>query len=211
MYLVFNTGRTRLVIPGVTVTRATGAVSVRAAGNTGTRVGVARCTFIAGVIRGTSQRTTRLVGNVTVGIGFAGGTPVTGVVSGTAIGTAHRRNRTFRTNGTAVVVAAAGGSRYFIFSRTVGRIVFELGFAYTLVIFALTGSSSGCVVAGTIGRSVFIFVLTTTVNVTFERRGHIVVILRTDISAVNIGRRMHSIVFLTVSVMVPATGIVITT
>ena len=73
-----------------------------------------------------------------------------------------------------------------------------------MVIFTLTGSSSGCVVAGTIGRSVFIFVLTTTVNVTFKRRGHIVVILRTDISVVNIGRRMHSVVFLTVSVMVPA-------
>ena len=95
-----------------------------------------------------------------------------------------------------------------IFSRTVGRIVFELGFAYTLVIFTLTGSSRGCVVAGAVRRSVFIFVLTTTVNVTFKRRGHIVVILRTDISAVNIGRRMHSIVFLTVAVMVFATGIV---
>ena len=80
-----------------------------------------------------------------------------------------------------------------------------------MVIFTLTGSSSGCVVAGTIGRSVFIFVLTTTVNVTFKRRGHIVVILRTDISVVNIGRRMHSVVFLTVSVMVPATGIIRTT
>ena len=77
-----------------------------------------------------------------------------------------------------------------------------------MVIFTLTGSSSGCVVAGTIGRSVFIFVLTTTVNVTFKRRGHIVVILGTDISVVNIGRRMHSIVFLTVAVMVPATGII---
>ena len=80
-----------------------------------------------------------------------------------------------------------------------------------MVIFALTGSSSGCVVAGTIGRSVFIFVLTTTVNVTFERRGHIVVILGTDISAVNIGRRMHSIVFLAVSVNVSATDIIRTT
>ena len=39
---------------------------------------------------------------------------------------------------------------------------------------------------------------------TFERRGHIVVILRTDISAVNIGRRMHSVVFLTVAVNVSA-------
>ena len=40
---------------------------------------------------------------------------------------------------------------------------------------------------------------------TFERRGHIVVILGTDISAVNIGRRMHSVVFLTVAVNVSAT------
>ena len=171
-----------------------------------------RVVFTGGTLRTTVVRRTAigagLVGNVTVGIRLAGGTPVTGVVSGTAIGTAHGRNGTFRANGTAVVVAAAGGSRYFIFSRTVGRIVFELGFAYTLVIFALTGSSSGCVVAGTIGRSVFIFVLTTTVNVTFERRGHIVVILRTDISAVNIGRRMHSVVFLTVAVNVSATGII---
>ena len=81
------------------------------------------------------------VRDVTVGIGLTGSTPVTGVVSGTAIGTAHRRNRTFRADGTAVVVTAAGGSRYFIFSGAVGRIVFELGFAYTLVIFTLTGSS----------------------------------------------------------------------
>ena len=43
---------------------------------------------------------------------------------------------------------------------------------------------------------------------TFKRRGHIVIILGTDISAVNIGRRMHSIVFLTVSVMVPAADVV---
>ena len=77
-----------------------------------------------------------------------------------------------------------------------------------MVIFTLTRCSRGCVVAGTIGGSIFIFVLTTTVNVTFERRGHIVVILGTDISVVNIGRRMHSIVFLTVAVMVPATGII---
>ena len=39
---------------------------------------------------------------------------------------------------------------------------------------------------------------------TFKRRGHIVVILGTDISAVNIGRRMHSVVFLTVAVNVLA-------
>ena len=177
---------------------------------TAIRVGLAGRALRTAVVRRTAIGA-GLVGNVTVGIGLAGGTPVTGVVSGTAIGTAHGRNRTFGANGTAVVVTAAGGSRYFIFSRTVGRIVFELGFADTLVIFALTGSSCGCVVAGTIGRSVLIFVLTTTVNVTFERRGHIVVILGTDISAVNIGRRMHSVVFLTVAVNVPATGIIRTT
>ena len=39
---------------------------------------------------------------------------------------------------------------------------------------------------------------------TFKRRGYIVVILGTDISAVNIGRRMHSVVFLTVAVNVSA-------
>ena len=101
--------------------------------------------FTGGTLRTTVVRRTAvgagLVGNVTVGIGLAGGTTVTGVVSGTAIGTAHGRNRTFGANGTAVVVTAAGGSRYFIFSGAVGRIVFELGFAYTLVIFTLTGSS----------------------------------------------------------------------
>ena len=80
-----------------------------------------------------------------------------------------------------------------------------------MVIFTLTRCSCGCVVAGAVRRSVFIFVLTTTVNVTFKRRGYIVVILGTDISAVNIGRRMHSVVFLTVTVMVSATGIVRTT
>ena len=46
---------------------------------------------------------------------------------------------------------------------------------------------------------------------TFKRRGHIVVILRTDISVVNIGRRMHSVVFLTVAVNVSAAGIIRTT
>ena len=171
--------------------------------------------FTGGTLRTAIVRRTAigagLVGNVTVGVGFAGSTTVTGVIFGTAICTVFRRDGTIGTKSTAVVFTAAGSSRYFILSRTVGRIVFELGLAYTLVIFTLTGSSSGCVVAGTIGRSVFIFVLTTTVNVTFERRGHIVVILGTDISAVNIGRRIHSVVFLTVTVMVSATGIVRTT
>ena len=109
-------------------------------------VGLAGGTLRTAVVRSTAIGA-GLVGNVTVGIGLAGSTTVTGVVSGTAIGTAHGRNRTFRADGTAVVVTAAGGSRYFIFSRTVGRIVFELGFAYTLVIFTLTGSSSSCVVS----------------------------------------------------------------
>mgnify|MGYP007030625026 CR=1 FL=1 len=84
-------------------------------------------------------------------------------------------------------------------------------FADTIIILSVTRTAGNGIFTGTIGRSVFIFVLTTTVNVTFERRGHIVVILGTDISAVNIGRRMHSVVFLTVAVMVPATGIVRTT
>ena len=77
-----------------------------------------------------------------------------------------------------------------------------------MVIFALARTSGNGIFTGAVRRSVFIFVLTTTVNVTFKRRGHIVVILGTDISVVNIGRRMHSIVFLTVAVMVPATGII---
>ena len=76
------------------------------------------------------------------------------------------------------------------------------------IIFALARTAGNGIFTGTIGRSIFIFVLTTTVNVTFKRRGHIVVILGTDISAVNIGRRMHSVVFLAVSVMVPTTGII---
>ena len=73
-----------------------------------------------------------------------------------------------------------------------------------MVIFALARTSGNGIFTGAVRRSVFIFVLTTTVNVTFKRRGHIVVILRTDISAVNIGRRMHSVVFLTVAVNVSA-------
>ena len=107
---------------------------------TAIRVGLAGGTLRTAVVRRTAIGA-GLVGNITVGIGLAGSTTVTGVVSGTAIGTAHGRNRTFGANGTAVVVTAAGGSRYFIFSGAVGRIVFELGFAYTLVIFTLTGSS----------------------------------------------------------------------
>jgi len=81
-------------------------------------------------------------------------------------------------------------------------------FTDAIIILSVARTAGNGIFTGTIGRSVFIFVLTTTVNVTFERRGHIVVILGTDISVVNIGRRMHSVVFLTVTVMVPATGIV---
>ena len=71
-----------------------------------------RVVFTGGTLRTTVVRRTAigagLVGNVTVGIRLAGGTPVTGVVSGTAIGTAHRRDGTFGTNGTGIVVTAAG-------------------------------------------------------------------------------------------------------
>ena len=79
------------------------------------------------------------------------------------------------------------------------------------IIFAVARTAGNGIFTGAVRRSVFIFVLTTAVNVTFERRGHIVVIFGTDISVVNIGRRMHSVVFLTVSVMVPATVVVRTT
>jgi len=69
MYLVFNTGRTRLVIPGVAVTRATGAVSVRAAGNAGTRVrrrtGLAGSAFATGVC-GRTSAVTRFIGHITI-------------------------------------------------------------------------------------------------------------------------------------------------
>jgi len=78
-------------------------------------------------------------------------------------------------------------------------------FTDAIIILSVARTAGNGIFSRTIGRSVLIFILTTTVNVTFERRGHIVVILRTDISAINIGRRMHSVVFLTVSVMVPAT------
>ena len=77
-------------------------------------------------------------------------------------------------------------------------------FADAIIILSVTRTAGNGIFTGTIGGSVLIFILTTTVNVTFERRGHIVVILRTDISAVNIGRRMHSVVFLTVAVNVSA-------
>ena len=70
--------------------------------------------FTGGTLRTTVVRRTAvgagLVGNVTVGIGLAGGTTVTGVVSGASVGTVFRRDGTFGTNGTAVVVTAAGGS-----------------------------------------------------------------------------------------------------
>ena len=79
-----------------------------------------RVGFTGGTLRATVVRSTAigagLVGNVTVGIGLAGGTPVTGVVFGTAICTALGRNRTFGTNGTAVVVTAAGCSAGLVFS-----------------------------------------------------------------------------------------------
>ena len=42
---------------------------------------------------------------------------------------------------------------------------------------------------------------------TFERRGYIVVILGTGISVINVGRGMHPVVFLTVSVNILAADI----
>ena len=81
-------------------------------------------------------------------------------------------------------------------------------FTDAIIIFALARTARNGIFTGTIGRSIFIFVLTTTVNVTFKRRGHIVVILRTDIPAVNIGRRMHSVVFLTVSANIATADII---
>ena len=104
------------------------------------RVARTRGADTAGVGRGTSVVT----GNrrrTAIGVGFTGSTTVTGVIFGTAICTVFRRDGTIGTKSTAVVFTAAGSSRYFILSRPVGRIVFELGFAYTLVIFTLTGSS----------------------------------------------------------------------
>jgi len=81
-------------------------------------------------------------------------------------------------------------------------------FTDAIIILSVARTAGNGIFTGAVRRSVFIFVLTTAVNVTFKRRGHIVVILGTDISAVNIGRRMHSVVFLTVAVNVSATGII---
>jgi len=89
MYLVFNTGRTRLVIPGVAVTRTTGAVSVRAAGNAGTRVrrrtGFAGSTFATGVC-GRTSAVTRFIGYVTIRIARTRGTDTAGVGRCTSVG-----------------------------------------------------------------------------------------------------------------------------
>jgi len=99
---------------------------------------------------------------------------------------------------TGIIVTAAGGSGELIFSRAVGRIVSEFGLTGTSVILTVTRSTGRGVVSRTIGRSVLIFVFTTTVNVTFERRSHIVVILGTGISVINVGRGMHPVVFFAV-------------
>ena len=175
-----------------------------------TRCRLARNTFSARVITLTSV-VTIFVSYVTGRIRLTGSTPVTGVISGTAIGTAHGGNRTFRPHLTSIVITVARFSGRSVFSVTVWRVLTVFRFADTIIILSVTRTAGNGIFTGTIGRSVFIFVLTTTVNVTFKRRGHIVVILGTDISAVNIGRRMHSIVFLAVSVNVSAALILRTT
>ena len=53
-----------------------------------------------------------------------------------------------------------------------------------------------------------VFVFTTTVNVTFERGSHIVVILGTGISVINAGRGMHSVVFFAVSANIATADII---
>ena len=80
----------------------------------------------------------------------------------------------------------------------------KLGLADASAVISVTGSPRGGVISVTVRRVVFVLGLAFAVNVTFEKRSHIVVILGTDISVVNIGRRMHSVVFLTVAVNVSA-------
>ncbi len=59
----------------------------------------------------------------------------------------------------------------------------------------------------TIGIGIFVFVFTTTVNVTFERISHIVVIFGTGIFVINAGRGMHSVVFFAVPFNIATTDI----
>ena len=82
VYLVFHAGRAGLVVPGVTVARASGAVGVSPAGNAGTRVrrrtGLAGCTLATGI----GRRTTVIagfVGYVAVGIARTRSTDTAGI------------------------------------------------------------------------------------------------------------------------------------
>ena len=55
--------------------------------------------------------------------------------------------------------------------------MFELGFADASAVISVTGSPRGGVISVTVRRVVFVLGLAFAVNVTFERRSHIVVIL----------------------------------
>ena len=128
MYLVFNTGRTRLVIPGVAVARATGAVGVSAAGNAGTRIlrraGLAGSTFATGVC-GRTSAVTRFIGYVTIRVARTRGADTAGVGRGTSVVTGNRRRTAIRVGlagralRTAVVRRAAVGA-IFVRDVTVG-------------------------------------------------------------------------------------------
>ena len=84
----------------------------------------------------------------------------------------------------------------------------KLGLADASAVISVTGSPRGGVISVTVRRVVFVLGLAFAVNVTFERRSHIVVILGTGISVIDVGRGMHPVVFLTVAVNVSAAGIV---
>ena len=99
VYLVFHAGRAGLVVPGVTVARASGAVGVSPAGNAGTRVrrrtGLAGGALTAGVC-GSATAVTRLVGYVTIGIARTRDADTTGVGRGTSVVTENRRRTAIR-------------------------------------------------------------------------------------------------------------------
>ena len=80
----------------------------------------------------------------------------------------------------------------------------KLGLADASAVISVTGSPRGGVISVTVRRVVFVLGLAFAVNVTFERRSHIVVILGTGISVIDVGRGMHPVVFLTVAVNVLA-------
>ena len=83
----------------------------------------------------------------------------------------------------------------------------KLGLADASAVISVTGSPRGGVISVTVRRVVFVLGLAFAVNVTFERRSHIVVILGTGISVIDVGRGMHPVVFLTVAVNISTTNI----